>query len=74
MIQPFVSSNANEWRAWFWLGTAQLLQQDLENASDSFDRALAINGDEVSIWIQRALVEQEKKQWRSAKNFSSSRQ
>ncbi len=60
VIQPFTKSVPNDWRVWFWLGSAQLLQSDLENASDSLSTALSLNGEEISIWVQKAIVEQEK--------------
>lgn len=69
VIQPLAKISADDWRVWFWLGSAQLLQNDLENASNSLSKALALNGQEISIWIQKAIVEQEKGNSKAALNF-----
>ena len=69
IIQPLLIKHTNDWRIWFWLGSSQLLQNDLDNASNSFSEALALNGEEISIWIQKAIVEQEKGNGKAAINL-----
>ena len=48
------------WENNYWLGTAYLLTEQLEKASHALDQALKIKGNIAEIWIQRAIVEQEK--------------
>ena len=60
ILQPLAKQNMNDWRLWFWLGTAQLINGELNNAAFSLDEALAREGDVVSLWVQRAIVEQER--------------
>jgi len=60
VLSPLTSQSQQDWRPWFWTGTAMLLNNELENAGAYLDEALAREGEEVSIWVQRAIVEQEK--------------
>jgi len=59
VLSPLTAQASQDWRPWFWAGTAQLLNQDLTNAALFLDEAIARQGDEVAIWVQRAIVEQE---------------
>ena len=59
VLSPLTSQSSQAWRPWFWAGTALLLNQDLANAALYLDEAIARQGDEVAIWVQRAIVEQE---------------
>jgi len=60
VLSPLASQSQQDWRPWFWAGTAMLLNNDLENAGVFLDEALAREGEEVAIWVQRAIVEQQK--------------
>ncbi len=66
VLSPLTSQSQQDWRAWFWAGTAMLLNNDLENAGDFLDEALAREGEEVAIWVQRAIVEQQKENSQAA--------
>ncbi len=59
-LQPLVKETSNDWRPWFWLGTAYLIVGDLDVAGTYLEEALAREGQIASIWVQRAIVEQEK--------------
>jgi tetratricopeptide (TPR) repeat protein len=48
------------WQANFWLGTAYLMQDQLPAARKALDSALELRGDIAEIWVQRAIVEQER--------------
>jgi len=52
-------SDTAGWEQHFWLGSAYLLDGRVEHAGDALDRALAMEGEVASIWVQRAVVEQE---------------
>lgn len=69
VIQPLVETASDDWRVWFFLGSAQLLNGDLNNAADSLGRASSLNGEEVSIWVQRSIIEQEKGNSKAAINL-----
>ena len=60
VLQPLVRSASSDWRPWFWLGTAYLIADDLDNAANALDEALAREGEQTAIWVQRAIVEQER--------------
>ncbi len=60
VLQPLATEHSKNWRPWFWLGSAYLLNGNLQKAGLSLDEALAREGQVVSIWVQRAIIEQEK--------------
>lgn len=48
------------WEPWFWLGTAQLGLEHFEEAEESFLEGLARNAAIPHLWVQRALVSQQR--------------
>lgn len=50
----------NSWEIHFWLGTAYLLQGRHQDAAQSLDHALRLQSEIAEIWVQRAIVEQER--------------
>ncbi len=56
LIQDF----PDRWEPWFWLGTAQLALGQREAAETALERASNINPKDARIWVQRAVVEQER--------------
>ncbi len=56
----------HNWEQNYCLGTAYLLSGRLEEASRYLDRALTLKGEIAEVWIQRAIVEQEKGNARQA--------
>lgn len=69
ILQPQVLEHTNDWRPWFWTGTALLLQKDFINASLHIDEALSREGENAAIWVQRALIEQARGNNQSAINI-----
>ncbi len=61
MLENFETERA-EWGVQFWLGTAYLLDGQLDNAAVVLDEALALEAERAEIWVQRAIVEQEREQ------------
>lgn len=59
-LQPLILEESDDWRPWFWTGTAYLLQHKYNEASLHIDEALNRDGNQVSIWVQRAVIEQAK--------------
>ena len=51
---------AAHWEVQFWLGTAYLLDGRLGHAAATLDEALALQAELAEIWVQRAVVEQER--------------
>ncbi len=49
-----------DWEKNYWLGTAYLLTRQLAKATQVLDHALKLKGNIPEIWIQRAIIEQEK--------------
>jgi len=50
------------WEVPFWLGTAYLLDGQLENAELMLDDALSRQSEVAEVWVQRAVVAQERDQ------------
>lgn len=65
-LAPFLLSSSNEWEVWSLLGTTELGLGNIAAAERHFDKALAQNPAEVSIWIQRAIVEEEQENFAQA--------
>jgi tetratricopeptide (TPR) repeat protein len=60
LLQPLAKDSNSNWQPWFWLGSAYLLTNDYNNAEFYLDEALAREGNQSAIWVQRAIVEQQK--------------
>ena len=65
-LLAMTKSRPDDWRPWFWLGTAHLMLDELTLAEAAFDEALSRNGEVVETWLHRALVEQQRGNWRVA--------
>ena len=68
-LEPFTLEHSNDWKPWFWLGSAFLLNQDYVNAGLNIDEALAREGNNSAIWVQKALIEQARGNNQSAINI-----
>ncbi|MEM9604489.1 MAG: tetratricopeptide repeat protein [Pseudomonadota bacterium] len=66
VLLPLLNTDNFDWRPWFWAGSAMLQIGELRRAEWMLDQALARNRDVPAIWIQRAIVEQEKGSGESA--------
>ena len=55
-LTPLFTDPPVNWEPWFWMGTALLGQDDLEQADQFFLSGLARNDNIPQLWIQRALV------------------
>ena len=64
-----VSSAATDWEITFWLGTAYLLDGQLDSAAVTLDETLGLAGDNPEVWVQRAVVEQERERSTVALQF-----
>jgi Flp pilus assembly protein TadD len=56
VLSPLFKDPPVNWEPWFWMGTALLGQNDLEEADQFFLSGLARNDKIPQLWIQRALV------------------
>ncbi len=59
-MRPLLKAEPLDWKPWFWNGTAELMIGKLNDAAKHFDEALARNGRVTAIWVQRALVAQQR--------------
>jgi len=59
LLSPLFHDPPVKWQPWFWMGTALLGQEDLEQADQFFLSGLARNDKIPQLWIQRALVAQQ---------------
>ncbi len=50
----------SRWEVPFWLGTAHLLEGNLDEAAALLDDALTLESDLADLWVQRAVIAQER--------------
>ena len=60
LLKPLFVTPPETWEPWFWLGTAQLGLEQFEQAEESFLEGLARNAAIPHLWVQRALVSQQR--------------
>lgn len=58
LLAPLFHDPPITWQPWFWMGTALLGKEDLEQADQFFLSGLARNDKIPQLWVQRALVAQ----------------
>ena len=66
ILSPLFDNSPTEWEPWFWMGTAYLGKGDLEQADQYFLSGLARNDKVPQMWIQRALVAQQRGEYQLA--------
>ncbi|UCH90597.1 MAG: tetratricopeptide repeat protein, partial [Nitrospirota bacterium] len=60
LLSPLFHDPPVKWQPWFWMGTALLGKGDIEQADQFFLSGLARNDKVSQLWIQRALVAQQR--------------
>ncbi|MEX2492584.1 MAG: hypothetical protein WD425_12565 [Nitrospirales bacterium] len=60
LLSPLFHDPPVEWEPWFWMGTALLGKGDMEQADQFLLSGLARNDKVPQLWIQRALVAQQR--------------
>jgi len=60
LLSPLFHDPPVKWEPWFWMGTALLGKGDMEQADQFFLSGLARNDKIPQLWIQRALVAQQR--------------
>ena len=60
LLSPLFHDPPVQWQPWFWMGTALLGKGDMEQADQFFLSGLARNDKIPQLWIQRALVAQQR--------------
>jgi tetratricopeptide (TPR) repeat protein len=60
LLSPLFHDPPVMWQPWFWMGTALLGKGDMEQADQFFLSGLARNDKVPQLWIQRALVAQQR--------------
>jgi len=63
VMRPLLKAESLNWKPWFWSGTAELMAGRLDEAANQFDEALARDGTVAAVWVQRALVAQERERY-----------
>ncbi len=66
LLSPLFHDPPVKWQPWFWMGTALLGKGDTEQADQFFLSGLARNDKVPQLWIQRALVAQQRKDFQLA--------
>jgi len=66
VMRPLLKSESLDWKPWFWSGTAELMVGQLNKAANQFDEALARDGRVSAVWVQRALVAQQRGRYKVA--------
>lgn len=57
---PLFRSPSERWEPWFWMGSAQLGLGNLDEAERHFEEGLARDGAVAQLWVQYALVAQQR--------------
>ncbi len=60
LLSPLFHDPPAQWQPWFWMGTALLGKGDMAEADQFFLSGLARNDKIPQLWIQRALVAQQR--------------
>ncbi len=60
LLSPLFHEPPVKWQPWFWMGTALLGKGDMKEADQFFLSGLARNDKIPQLWIQRALVAQQR--------------
>ena len=60
LLEPMFLQPPQQWEPWFWRGTAQLGLGKLQMAEEAFLEGLARDSTIPHLWIQRALVSQQR--------------
>ncbi|RMH52287.1 MAG: hypothetical protein D6682_02185 [Zetaproteobacteria bacterium] len=63
VLRPLLREESLDWKPWFWSGTAELMAGRLDAAADHLDGALARDGRIAAVWVQRALVAQQRRRF-----------
>ena len=64
-----LEGGGDRWEVPFWLGTAHLLEGNLDDAALLLDDALTLESDLADLWVQRAVIAQERGRARVALQF-----
>lgn len=65
-LEPLIDSDEKRWEAYLLIGMAYLGRGELAEAENYLDEGLAITERQPALWLQRALVEQEKGEHKKA--------
>lgn len=60
LLTPLINASPQEWEPWFWMGTAELGLGNMDEADRYFIEGLARNSTVPELWVQRALVVQQR--------------
>ncbi len=58
-LAPLMSPGNPDWQPWFWVGTAYLAQNKLDQAKRQLETATAKNSRIAPLWVQLAVLSQE---------------
>ena len=58
--RQLTAAYSQRWEGWFWLGTALLGQGQMDGAEMALERAIRQNATIAEVWVQRAIVAQER--------------
>jgi len=66
VLQPLFAMPPSSWEPWFWMGTAHFGLGELEKAEDAFMEGLVRDETVPYLWVQRAVIEQQRGQYGKA--------
>ncbi len=69
ILRPVLFNKKENWEILFWIGSAKLGLGLYNEADDYFKKALTLNLKIPQLWIQRAIIAQEKNEHRRALTF-----
>ncbi len=65
-LAPFAASHPDQARAWYWLGQAQLYQKRFDQARDSLERAVKLDGKSADSYRTLGEIQLERKDFSAA--------
>lgn len=69
VLAPLLKEGNHDWHAWYWAATAALQLKELDQANTFISKALSIQGDNGVLWIEKAVVEEERSNYQQAINI-----
>ncbi|TLS69193.1 tetratricopeptide repeat protein [Mariprofundus erugo] len=69
VLVPLLKESNRDWHAWYWAATAALQLKNLDQANIFISKAVSIQGDNGLLWIEKAVVEEERNNYQQAINI-----
>lgn len=69
VLAPLLKEGNRDWHVWYWAATAALQLKELDQANTFISKALSIEGNNGLLWLEKAVVEEERNHYQQAINI-----